>query len=118
MTRYVSIAVLLSVVLLVTQDASAKAPRRGMHAAQPRVAPFPPANPAAMGGFGYGWSPLLGAPAYGPVIGYMPVYGMGTSGFMGSYGSGGFSTTFATPSFGGHSGFSSPAYGRWGAFGK
>ncbi|HET6884288.1 MAG TPA: hypothetical protein VFI31_29315 [Pirellulales bacterium] len=117
MARYLSFAALLSVLLFATQDALAKAPRPGMHH-QPGAATFPAGNQAAMGGFGFGWSPFLGAPAYGPVIGYMPVYGIGTSGFVGSYGAGFYSTTFATPSFGGQSGFSSPAYGHWGGFGK
>lgn len=117
MARFLSLAALLSVLLFATQDASAKAPHRGMHH-QPRASMFPTGNQAAMGGAGFGWSPFLGAPAYGPVIGYMPVYGVGTSGFVGSYGGGGYSTTFAAPSFGGQNGFSSPAYGHWGAFGK
>jgi hypothetical protein len=118
MARYLSVAVLLSISLLASQEAWAKHAARGAGPRQPRAAQAQAGNQAAMGQYGFGWSPFLGAPAYGPIYGYMPVYGYGTSGFVGSYGPGGMTTTFATPSFGGQSGFSSPSYGHWGGFGK
>jgi hypothetical protein len=118
MARYLSVAVLLSISLLASQEAWAKHPPRGVNPAQFRAAQLQGMNQAGLGQFGYGWSPYFGAPAYGPIYGYMPVYGYGTSGFIGSYGPGGFTTTFATPSFGGQSGFSSPSYGHWGGFGN
>ena len=129
MARVASLAVLLSISLLASQEASAKP--RAPRPPKPRPAQAQAGNQgqamnqfqagfgqAGVGQFGFGWSPYWGTPAYGPIVGYMPVYGFAPSGFAGSFGLGGMTMTFAAPTVGGQDAFSNPANFHINAFPK
>jgi len=133
MKRFLVIAAGLSIALVCTQSAWAKAPHRGPQAA-PRPAMQGAARNQAVAGrraahhandsdsddFRFARTPYAAYPWYGPAygVGYAPVIGYMPSGFAGNFGGGGMSMTFFGPGGGGQDHFSSPAYGHWGAFGK